>query len=71
MNDILDNAKFDADGLIPAIVQDARTREVLTVAFMNEEALQLTSSSVKRISGAEAGSSSGIKAKRPATRRRS
>jgi len=42
MNGILENAKFDADGLIPAIVQDARTREVLTVAYMNKEALQLT-----------------------------
>src|SRR5256885_5262712 len=42
MNGILENAKFGADGLIPAIVQDARTREVLTVAFMNKEALQLT-----------------------------
>jgi len=42
MNEILDNAKFGADGLIPAVVQDARTREVLTVAYMNREALQLT-----------------------------
>ena len=42
MNDILDNAKFGADGLIPAVVQDARTREVLTVAYMNKESLQLT-----------------------------
>jgi len=42
MNGILENAKFSADGLIPAIVQDARTREVLTVAYMNKEALQLT-----------------------------
>jgi phosphoribosyl-ATP pyrophosphohydrolase/phosphoribosyl-AMP cyclohydrolase len=42
MSDILDNAKFAADGLIPAVVQDARTREVLTVAYMNREALQLT-----------------------------
>jgi phosphoribosyl-ATP pyrophosphohydrolase/phosphoribosyl-AMP cyclohydrolase len=40
--DILKNAKFNSDGLIPAIVQDARTREVLTVAYMNAEALQLT-----------------------------
>jgi len=39
---ILDNARFGADGLIPAIVQDVRTREVLTVAYMNREALQLT-----------------------------
>jgi phosphoribosyl-ATP pyrophosphohydrolase/phosphoribosyl-AMP cyclohydrolase len=42
MNDILASAKFGADGLIPAIVQDSRTREVLTVAYMNKEALQLT-----------------------------
>jgi phosphoribosyl-AMP cyclohydrolase / phosphoribosyl-ATP pyrophosphohydrolase len=42
MNDILENAKFGADGLIPAVVQDARAREVLTVAYMNKEALQLT-----------------------------
>jgi phosphoribosyl-AMP cyclohydrolase / phosphoribosyl-ATP pyrophosphohydrolase len=42
MNDILSNAKFGADGLIPAVIQDARTREVLTVAYMNKEALQLT-----------------------------
>ena len=42
MNDILQRAKFNADGLIPAVVQDAQTREVLTVAYMNEEALRLT-----------------------------
>lgn len=42
MNEILKNARFGPDGLIPAIVQDARTREVLTVAYMNEEALRLT-----------------------------
>jgi phosphoribosyl-AMP cyclohydrolase / phosphoribosyl-ATP pyrophosphohydrolase len=42
MNEILEKAKFGADGLIPAVIQDARTREVLTVAYMNKEALQLT-----------------------------
>jgi phosphoribosyl-AMP cyclohydrolase / phosphoribosyl-ATP pyrophosphohydrolase len=42
MNDILQKAKFGADGLIPAVVQDARTRELLTVAYMNQEALQRT-----------------------------
>src|SRR5262245_34191268 len=42
MNDILTKAKFSPDGLIPAIVQDANSREVLTVAFMNKEALRLT-----------------------------
>jgi phosphoribosyl-ATP pyrophosphohydrolase/phosphoribosyl-AMP cyclohydrolase len=34
--------KFDERGLIPAIVQDARTYEVLTLAYMNEECLRQT-----------------------------
>lgn len=34
--------KFDERGLVPAIVQDARTREVLTLAYMNRESLALT-----------------------------
>ena len=42
MSGILEKARFGADGLIPAVVQDAHTREVLTVAYMNKEALQLT-----------------------------
>jgi phosphoribosyl-AMP cyclohydrolase len=29
-------------GLVPAVVQDAETREVLMVGFMNEEALEVT-----------------------------
>src|SRR5688572_22976785 len=38
----LDNVKFDEHGLIPAIVQDAATREVLTLAYMNRESLAKT-----------------------------
>lgn len=34
--------KFDEKGLIPAIVQDARTRKVLMLAWMNEESLRIT-----------------------------
>lgn len=34
--------KFDRDGLVPAIAQDADTGEVLTLAYMNEEALRKT-----------------------------
>ena len=34
--------KFDERGLIPAIVQDASTREVLTLAYMNRESLART-----------------------------
>jgi phosphoribosyl-AMP cyclohydrolase len=30
------------DGLVPAVVQDSRTREVLMVGFMNDEAFRLT-----------------------------
>ena len=38
----LENLKFDSDGLIPAVVQDAHTLQVLMVAWMNEESLRLT-----------------------------
>jgi phosphoribosyl-ATP pyrophosphohydrolase/phosphoribosyl-AMP cyclohydrolase len=34
--------RFDDRGLIPAVVQDARTRQVLTLAYMDTEALQKT-----------------------------
>jgi phosphoribosyl-ATP pyrophosphohydrolase/phosphoribosyl-AMP cyclohydrolase len=34
--------KWDERGLIPAIVQDATTRQVLMLAYMNAEALRLT-----------------------------
>jgi len=34
--------KFDDRGLIPAVVQDAATGEVLMVAWMNAESLRLT-----------------------------
>jgi phosphoribosyl-AMP cyclohydrolase len=39
---IPDGMKFNSQGLLVAIVQDASTREVLMQAFMNEEALRLT-----------------------------
>ncbi|MBE4906992.1 bifunctional phosphoribosyl-AMP cyclohydrolase/phosphoribosyl-ATP diphosphatase HisIE [Bacillus luteolus] len=32
--------KFDEKGLVPAIVQDANSKEVLTLAYMNEESLK-------------------------------
>jgi len=34
--------KFDKDGLVPAIVQDVRTHQVLTLAYMNEASLRRT-----------------------------
>ncbi|MDR2665003.1 MAG: bifunctional phosphoribosyl-AMP cyclohydrolase/phosphoribosyl-ATP diphosphatase HisIE [Oscillospiraceae bacterium] len=38
----IDGLTFGGDGLIPAIVQDAGTREVLTLAYMNRESLEIT-----------------------------
>lgn len=37
-----ENIRFDERGLIPAIVQNAETREVLTLAYMNRESLART-----------------------------
>lgn len=34
--------KFDTRGLVPAVVQDASTNEVLMMAYMNAESLRLT-----------------------------
>ncbi|WP_246942601.1 bifunctional phosphoribosyl-AMP cyclohydrolase/phosphoribosyl-ATP diphosphatase HisIE [Bacillus pinisoli] len=36
----VDQVRFDEKGLVPAIVQDAVSKEVLTLAYMNEESLQ-------------------------------
>ncbi len=38
----LSKIKFHLNGLIPAIVQDAETNEVLMLAYMNRESLELT-----------------------------
>jgi phosphoribosyl-ATP pyrophosphohydrolase/phosphoribosyl-AMP cyclohydrolase len=42
MTTSFDNLKYDERGLIPAIVQDAHTREVLTLAYVNAESLRRT-----------------------------
>lgn len=34
--------KYDVNGLVPAIVQDSETNEVLMMAYMNQESLKLT-----------------------------
>jgi phosphoribosyl-AMP cyclohydrolase len=39
---ILDGLKFDANGLIPAVVQDVDNGDVLMVAYMNRAAVQHT-----------------------------
>ncbi len=38
----LDELKYDEKGLIPAVVQDFFTKQVLTVAYMNKESLGIT-----------------------------
>ena len=38
----IDELKFDEKGLIPAIVVDVNTKEVLTLAYMNAESLSIT-----------------------------
>ena len=38
----LDKIKFDAQGLVPAVVQDAKTNAVVMLAYMNKESLKLT-----------------------------
>ena len=38
----MDVLKYDEKGLIPAVVQDFYTKEVLTLAYMNKESLDIT-----------------------------
>jgi phosphoribosyl-ATP pyrophosphohydrolase/phosphoribosyl-AMP cyclohydrolase len=38
----LDEIRFDAQGLVPVVIQDANTNAVLTLAYANREALELT-----------------------------
>ena len=38
----IDELKFDENGLIPAIVTDYVTKEVLTLAYMNKESLEIS-----------------------------
>lgn len=38
----LDELKFDEKGLIPAVVVDAKSKKVLTVAYMNRESLEIS-----------------------------
>jgi phosphoribosyl-AMP cyclohydrolase len=46
---LIDLIKFDANGLVPAIVQDYSTNGVLMVAYMNRETLEETLSTGKMV----------------------
>ncbi len=38
----IDELKFDEKGLIPAVIVDSKTRQVLTLAYMNRESLAIS-----------------------------
>ena len=38
----INDLKFDEKGLIPAVVQDYFSKQVLTVAYMNRESLEIS-----------------------------
>ncbi len=40
--DVLDELKYNSDGLIPVITQDYKNNEILMLAYMNKEALKTT-----------------------------
>jgi phosphoribosyl-AMP cyclohydrolase len=42
MKELFSEIKYDASGLIPAIVQDVETNEILMLAYMNADSLRLT-----------------------------
>ena len=41
-SEILSQIKFNKEGLIPVIIQDAKTNQVLMLAYMNRESLEKT-----------------------------
>lgn len=43
----LDAVRWNADGLVPAVAQDAASGRVLTLAWMNREALERTASTLE------------------------
>lgn len=42
MKNLIDSLKFNANGLIPAVVQNCESNEVLMVAYMNAQSIQMT-----------------------------
>ncbi len=42
LEEMVQGLKYDKDGLIPAIIQDANSKQVLMMAYMNAEALLAT-----------------------------
>ena len=47
MEELINTLKFDASGLIPAVVQNIETNEVLMVAYMNADTIKQTLETIK------------------------
>ena len=47
IDEFINSLKYDGSGLIPAVVQDVNTKEVLMVAYMSPESLKTTITSGK------------------------
>jgi phosphoribosyl-AMP cyclohydrolase len=43
----LDDVRWNSDGLVPAVAQDAASRKVLTLAWMNRDALERTAATLE------------------------
>ena len=59
--DVIKKLKFDERGLIPAIAQDVNTKEVLMLAYMNEESIRKTLEEKRLAILAEADKNYGLK----------
>ena len=69
LEQVSEHIRWDASGLVPAIVQDAQSKQVLMMAYMNRESLRLTLESGKLGSGAVRARSCGIREQLPGTSR--
>lgn len=54
MEELINTLKFDASGLIPAVVQNIETNEVLMVAYMNADTIKQTLKQAEQLFGQEA-----------------
>ena len=63
----LDELRFDDRGLIPAVVQDADSSDVLMMAWMNRESLERTLDEGRTVFWSRSRRSCGARATRPVT----
>ena len=68
-NQLVDKSSLDRDALVPCIVRDSRTGEVLTLAYVNDEALAHALRPGRCGSGAARGRSSGTRGRPRGTSR--